>query len=821
MSDLAVLNPSGEPVFIPADRAEEAFAQGYRLETPADVKAREFHEKYGRGFGNELRAFGEGAARAATFGGSDVLFRALGVSAEDLAGRKEANPVAEGVGEVGGVLTSLLIPIPGSTAGATAKALTGGAKVLSAAEKAAAGARALEGAITPVQQIARLGKATEALAARGLESFAAKGTAEKVAARALEAFAGTAVEGAAYSAGMVLSEKALGDPDLTVSRAFGEIGMGAILGGTLGIAGAGAGAALGAGASKMKALLSEVFDADSLAKLAGQAEGKALGLAGRPGEPKVPTDVLGSWALNEEHAVLGNKPIGGAASVKSTLKNARLVKEAAGERIGAIASSLDEQLGRPAMDLADLVRPPTEGDPGGRMWREIYEPLTQSPVHNDLAEAVKGKLTEFWDAYKDGPVSFKRAREFVNSFDEYLTNKFDSPVKAPWVARALRMRGIANDAIDARMDAEIANLGGVKLADGSKVGMDGWLKAKTDFGRSAEIIRSAGKVLKGQQKHRFFSLTDQLWGLGAFGLGGIPGAVATALTNKAAREYGPQVVAAALNRVSKLEFLRSASAAAEQRFGAAVKDILASKVGGRGQQALVKRAAMDLLGAAPSSGASIGTPGAARPAGWKADLFQNNLDVIDHYATNPEALADLLDANLAPVYEVAPNVAAGMAARTARAIFYLHSIAPRNERPLNAFSTKPPPVSDLEKAKYESAVDVVTDPLRLVEHAAAGRLTRTNVQHVANAFPDDLARIQLAVLEAVAGHGDEMTYDARSQAGILLGIPGPDVASLQAPFAQLAMEQAAAMEKNAGAAANFASGLESETQGVERRRAAA
>lgn len=207
-------------------------------------------------------------------------------------------------------------------------------------------------------------------------------------------------------------------------------------------------------------------------------------------------------------------------------------------------------------------------------------------------------------------------------------------------------------------------------------------------------------------------------------------------------------------------------------------------------------------------------------AGWKADLFQTNLDVIDRYATNPEALADLLDTNLAPIYEVAPNVAAGIAARTARVLFYLHSIAPRNERPLNSFSAEPTPVSDLERAKYESAVEVVSDPVRLVEHAAAGVATRTDVQHVANAFPEDLARIQLAVLEAVAGHGDKMTYDARSQVGILLGIPGPDVASLQAPFAQLAMEQAAAMEKNGGKDLNFAAGLESETQAVERRRAA-
>ena len=83
----------------------------------------------------------EGVGRAASFGASDVVLPALGVTdVERMKARKEESPVAEAIGETAGVLASLLVP--------------GGA--LLGAGKLGAGVRG----------VARAGRAVEAAAAR-------------------------------------------------------------------------------------------------------------------------------------------------------------------------------------------------------------------------------------------------------------------------------------------------------------------------------------------------------------------------------------------------------------------------------------------------------------------------------------------------------------------------------------------------------------------------------------------------------------------------------------------------------------------------------
>lgn len=100
-----VISPAGVVGQIPAEDAPNAFAQGYRFGTHEAVT----EAKYG-GTGQTLAAAAEAAGRAATFGLSTGVERALGVPAEDIRGREEANPIASGVGSVAGLIGSAFIP---------------------------------------------------------------------------------------------------------------------------------------------------------------------------------------------------------------------------------------------------------------------------------------------------------------------------------------------------------------------------------------------------------------------------------------------------------------------------------------------------------------------------------------------------------------------------------------------------------------------------------------------------------------------------------------------------------------------------------------
>lgn len=158
-------------------------------------------EKYGDGLG-QVKAFGLGAARSASFGLSDeFLTRVAGMSPEDIKGYREANPISSGAGEVAGVLGAVLAPEVGILGAAAA----------------------------PVKAVARVGGAvTEALAP------AAATTVGKILSQAGAHAAGSAIEGAAYGLGQSVSEHALGDPDLNAEKVLANVGTSALVGGALG-----------------------------------------------------------------------------------------------------------------------------------------------------------------------------------------------------------------------------------------------------------------------------------------------------------------------------------------------------------------------------------------------------------------------------------------------------------------------------------------------------------------------------------------------------------------------------------------------------------
>lgn len=95
MAKVRVIAPDGRAGSIEDSELEAAQAAGYKLETEKDVKKRGY-EKQG------LRTAAEGAARSVTFGLSDPFMKGYGVPAEDIAGRREANPGAALIGEIGG-----------------------------------------------------------------------------------------------------------------------------------------------------------------------------------------------------------------------------------------------------------------------------------------------------------------------------------------------------------------------------------------------------------------------------------------------------------------------------------------------------------------------------------------------------------------------------------------------------------------------------------------------------------------------------------------------------------------------------------------------
>lgn len=234
---------------------EDAAHPGVKVLAPEEVAAINEKRVYGRGFGNEAKAFGAGAARAASLGLSDVAARAIGgeEAASSLEALKRQNPISSGAGEVAGIVAPALLTGGGA-------ALAEGAEAGSAAAGIGSGL-ATAGKVlgAPMRAVGAVGEAVGGLASGGLEAAGVGSSlAGRVASKAISLGASGATEGAIFGAGQTLSDSALkGDPLTTEALAAG-MGQGALFGGVLG-AGIGAAGELG-GAVLGKLPTSEKLD---------------------------------------------------------------------------------------------------------------------------------------------------------------------------------------------------------------------------------------------------------------------------------------------------------------------------------------------------------------------------------------------------------------------------------------------------------------------------------------------------------------------------------------------------------------------------------
>jgi len=192
--EVPMVSPDGTLGNVVSENVADAISNGFRYRTADEDRARAKQDIEGireKAYGGTGLAVGLGALRGATLGLSDVALRAGGLN-EAAKEVQQRSPTASIVGEVAGGIAGLAVPMFGS----------------------------------PARLAMEAGQAVGSLVKGGstLNKLARTGAAG-------------VTEGALIGAGQVVSEMALGDPEMTVQKAIGNIGLGAVLGGSLNIAG--------------------------------------------------------------------------------------------------------------------------------------------------------------------------------------------------------------------------------------------------------------------------------------------------------------------------------------------------------------------------------------------------------------------------------------------------------------------------------------------------------------------------------------------------------------------------------------------------------
>lgn len=412
---IPVIDANGSVSGVPAEEFTNALSQGFQYEPLESQQKRAQKEEYGS---QPIRAGLEGAARGVTLGLSDLALRGMGADAEGLAGRKEFNPVTSTLTEVGGAIAPILLTGGGGAAakGGAMAAAKGAARYAPSALAARAGTAALE--------------ATEA----AIGSGAAKSLAGKIAKSAIPMAAGSAVEGAIYSAGNVVSEAALGDPDINAEKAIAQIGMGAALGGALGgLVGTVAAPFGKKTAHVVSELDNEVRGVNQATEMAvnaptlNEAERKAFnsGIGGvapdakdikRAGEvfgvEVFPEQVTSNSAKKSASAILDNS-VSPTAIARNNMKqdSIRKVVDGIEQTVGSGLEMTEIQAGK---QMKDQVKAKFDAayEPSQRLYKIVDENIPHIEVADKAKTAIIANLKKM-DRYNINGSLEKKAADFV------------------------------------------------------------------------------------------------------------------------------------------------------------------------------------------------------------------------------------------------------------------------------------------------------------------------------------------------------------------------------------------------------------------------
>jgi len=687
---------------VPVDEAQNLMGAGWGPASVEQADAFDKQEKYST-TGQQIGAGAEAFARGATAGLSTPAEIALGIATpEEIRAREEANPTTALVGEAAGFAAPLLL-----TAGAGGAARAGlGAVAKGAAEFA------------PATLLSKTGGAV----ARGVEKVIA-GEAAGALRQAGAKVAGTAaqglVEGGLLGAGQVVHEAALGNPNLTAQSALEEIGLSAVLGGGLGVAGGALGALTKQAAKgKIGEKIAEwlpTFEGERNLKAAGAIQSDLKSAAKRVNKEEL-------TAIGREAGELGL--VGRFSTPARTFEKSSALMDSAGKKMGAILDAADGMPGAAPRPMSEIA---------ARARKEVLPELEDNPFRESTVEALNKHLNAYESKFsaEGTQLGFKDLHQIRKQLDKeiYGLKGVGDPHSTAFKEALHDIRGIVDDEINHGMEA--AGLGSAE-----------WKAANREHRVGATIKRFADAGMQRSTGNNPLGLLSVISGLTGFAQHGIPGGAAMAVGSELVKRFGSGIAGAA------------ARAVRESGTVGALKELATAN------QAVAKKVS-DLAGAVVTGGRA-----AAVPKLPKEPTLQR-IEKVRRFANDAVHAQETLAASADDIAEHAPQTAQALQMSAARAAAFLASKAPQLPPPTAL--GRAPELSAEQKWKFDRYYDAVNQPTRILEHAASWTLTPMDVEAVRTVYPDLYSEMTKAALDKVTSHKGPVPYQQRLMLSMLLG----------------------------------------------------
>ncbi len=751
-----VYNPEGNLVSIPAEHVEDALKQSYRLAEPEEIDKHFNDEKYGTPTQQAIAGIegvGQGFAGPLSTGAE----RLLGVPAEDIRGREEANPWISGGGKAVGL-----------------------------------GA----GFLTGTGEAAVLGKVAEATSAAALGLNGAKGASilAKIGAHSV----GEAASMAALQGGDEISKLITEDPNQSVGTAVANIGLASVLG-------AGTGAVFGTVAPAWKALVGSKVD-----QLAADFKGRMNWHMENPNPVEALTKELtdhysGVTGMADE--VYGAQGLKAQEIAKVMPEMSEKITNWADETTTKLDRAISKMEANPAdypEGLVDKLRGKVDA------FKEAANPgvdtLTMRPTKDvtpgdifNAAQDLKQQLQE-WSKFNKAIVplaehDFRTAAKGL-SFD-MRTALEDSNVWGKAAERQKSINGAFKEYLPALKDFEkkfTTGLAGEKVIDPAKI-----QTYMNQLGKpNAELKREMlDNFLKASQKYQ-----DVIAHTHAnLGIDNPMQASSLAVANSTLEKLSPGA------KLADTVVKKGLAQLSGDVLGAGVGGSLGHVVGAPGWGAVIGEHALGPffasvmpaltkgvlekvnnsagLKAAVDYGIAVAKGEAAMNKGVKA-VFKADASVLSEnrmpsegdrmkldrrlkeLQTQPEKMANT--ANDLNHYLPGHGVVASETA--ARAVNYLNSMRPNTDKAFPLSMARQP--SSIETAKFNRQLNIAQQPLTVLESVKQGSVTAQDVTTLKTLYPGLYTRLSQKLTNEVmeqSNKGNLIPYRTRLAVAGFLGTP--------------------------------------------------